>query len=33
VRITEASGDSSDILLAGHVTATTMTSDDAARFN
>jgi len=33
VRITEASGDSSDILLAGHATATTMTSDDAARFN
>lgn len=33
VRFTEASGDSSEILLAGHATATAMTPDDAARFD
>lgn len=33
VRFSEASGDNSEIVLAGHVTANDLTPDDAARFN
>ena len=33
VRFSEASGDNSEIVLAGHATSTALTPDDAARFN